>query len=203
MQLSVTTMIHVVGSMTQECTGLEQASSLVNGHSALVEQRVGVLLPPITTHQLHQPDTSLQRPPRVKLFPGSIKQPQRQRWPCHKTIVTGPLRHDDKVSTIHPQHPHHCGNSKDTVAKEQRRPPPFTFDNGPCSSFALQRGPNLVWFTNGAALSTNNQSRKSCYHDQKWSAIGRQYQTTQNQHVAQTRRDSCLELAVLYGPTVS
>ena len=55
-------MIHVVGSMTQECTGLEQASSLVNGHSAVVEQRVGVLLPPFTTHQLHQPDTSLALP---------------------------------------------------------------------------------------------------------------------------------------------
>ena len=56
-------MIHVVGSMAQECTGLEQASSLVDGHSVVVEQRVGMLLPPITTHeQPHQQDTSPQRP---------------------------------------------------------------------------------------------------------------------------------------------
>ena len=62
--------------MGQECTGLEQASSLVNGHSAVVEQRVGMLLPPITRHeQPHQQGTYLQRPPRVKRFPGYIKQP--------------------------------------------------------------------------------------------------------------------------------
>ena len=63
MQLSVTTMVHVVGSMAQECTGLEQASSLANSHSAVVEHRVVMLLPLITTHeQSHQQDTSLQRP---------------------------------------------------------------------------------------------------------------------------------------------
>ena len=43
--------------MGQECTGLEQASSVVNSHSAVVEQRV------------------VQQPPPVKLFPGFIKQP--------------------------------------------------------------------------------------------------------------------------------
>ena len=43
--------------MGQECTGLEQASSVVNSHSAVVEQRV------------------VQQPPPVKLFPDFIKQP--------------------------------------------------------------------------------------------------------------------------------